>query len=377
MAHNQSTIMPYSQMKAMWSVTKASLRSTTRNVSAIVFSFIFPFVFIMIFGFLGNSGGMQTFNLVLEKGSDTNNLIYQHLKSSPGVKMFTDYDSTLVAQEQQKGKIAAIINISKTQNDAQPYAISMRSTTASNNKWPQVKSMIESTIALMDKEVYPNSPTYAKFSFDAEKDIAVIRQYKTIDFILPGQLGFSLMSAAIFGVAFMFFHLRKTLVLKRFYATPISRQYIILGEGLSRVIFQMITAVTIILVGHYIFGFTLINGWITVVEMLVLSFIGLMVFMGLGFFISGIAKSESTIPPLANLITLPQFLLGETFFSIDVFPSWLQPIARIMPLTYLNNALRSVAFEGLHLWQILPQIGVLLLWGVIGYFLASRTFKWD
>ncbi len=65
------------------------------------------------------------------------------------------------------------------------------------------------------------------------------REYTMIDFILPGMLGFSLLSAAVFGVAFVFFNLRQTLVLKRFYATPINRKNIVFGEGLSRVMFSV------------------------------------------------------------------------------------------------------------------------------------------
>jgi ABC-2 type transport system permease protein len=76
-----------------------------------------------------------------------------------------------------------------------------------------------------------------------------------IDFILPGMLGFSLLSAAVFGVAFLFFSLRQQLVLKRYYATPISKKYIVLGEGLARVIFQLITAVVIIGIGKLVFSF--------------------------------------------------------------------------------------------------------------------------
>jgi len=190
-------------------------------------------------------------------------------------------------------------------------------------------------------------------------------------------LGFSLLSSGVFGVAFMFFSLRNTLVLKRFFATPISRTYIVLGEGLSRVIFQMVTAIVIILAGRFMFGFTLINGMQTFLEMLFLSFIGLLVFMGFGFIVSGLAKSDSTIPPFANLITLPQFLLGGTFFSIDAFPKWLQPISRAMPLTHLNTAMRSVAFEGQNLWNIRTEIGILLLWGIAVYIVAIKVFKWE
>jgi ABC-2 type transport system permease protein len=175
----------------------------------------------------------------------------------------------------------------------------------------------------------------------------------------------------------MFFNLRNTLVLKRFFATPISRTYIILGEGLARVLFQMLTAIVIIGAGNLIFGFTLIHGFTTLLEMLVLSFIGLVVFMGLGFIVSGLATSDSTIPPFANLLTLPQFLLGGTFFSVDVFPKWLQPISRALPLTHLNTAMRAVAFEGRNLWDVKSEIGILLLWGVIVYAVAVKVFKWE
>jgi ABC-2 type transport system permease protein len=121
----------------------------------------------------------------------------------------------------------------------------------------------------------------------------------------------------------------------------------------------------------------LVHGFRTLFEMLFLSFIGLLIFMGFGFIVSGLAKSDSTIPPFANLITLPQFLLGGTFFSVDAFPKWLQPISKALPLTHLNAAMRSVAFEGLNLWDIRNEIGILLLWGVVVYVLAVKAFKWE
>jgi ABC-2 type transport system permease protein len=178
-------------------------------------------------------------------------------------------------------------------------------------------------------------------------------------------------------VAFLFFSLRQTLVLKRFFATPISRTYIVLGEGLSRVLFQMITSVVILSIGYFFFGFTLVHGLLTFLELLVLSFLGLMVFMGFGFIESGIAKSESTIPPLANIVTLPQFLLAGTFFPVDVFPKWLQPLCNMLPLTHLNNAMRKVAFEGAHLGNCYKEIGILVVWGIVAYTIAVKVFKWE
>jgi ABC-2 type transport system permease protein len=110
---------------------------------------------------------------------------------------------------------------------------------------------------------------------------------------------------------------------------------------------------------------------------MVLSFLALLVFMGFGFIVSGVAKNETMIPPVANMVTLPQFLLAGTFFSIDVFPSWLQPICRTLPLTHFNDAMRKIAFEGAHLGDCLFQISALAVWGLIVYAVAVKVFKWE
>jgi ABC-2 type transport system permease protein len=367
----------YSQVKAMLSITKASLRSIFRSPSAVVFSFVFPFIFIIVFGFIGNNGGVPVYKIVLDKNCDTANAFFDSIKTSKRISIVSFADSATQKRELEKGKLAAVLNIQKTGKDFPAFLYSIKSTNASDDQWPVLRDVLISIANKLSDVKYPERPTYANLQFNYVKDISTIREYKTIDFILPGQLGFSLLSSGVFGVAFMFFSLRNTLVLKRFFATPISRTHIILGEGLARVIFQMITAIVIILVGYFLFGFTLVNGVRTLMEMLVLSFIGLLVFMGLGFIVSGLAKNESTIPPFANLITLPQFLLGGTFFSVAAFPKWLQPISKALPLTHLNTAMRAVAFEGQNLWDVKNEIGILLLWGVIVYVIAIKVFKWE
>lgn len=361
----------------MLAITKASLRSIFRSPSAIVFSFAFPFIFIIVFGFIGGGNGMQSIKIVMDPSADTTNVLYTALKNTNTVRIIKFENDAALKEAQSKGNFAGIVNIKKNTEGPYPYKIELKSTTASNDRWPQLRSMLISTINAVSDSTFKNRPAIAQLDFDYKRDIAVIREYKTIDFILPGQLGFSLLSAGVFGVAFTFFNLRNQLILKRFFATPVSRTFIVLGEGLSRVIFQMITAIVIIGAGYLFFDFTLINGVTTFLAMLFLSFIGLNIFMGFGFIVSGLAKSESTIPPFANMITLPQFLLGGTFFSADAFPKWLQPISKAMPLTHLNTAMRSVAFEGQSLWQVKAEIGILVLWAVAVYIIATKVFKWE
>ena len=366
---------PYSQLKAMLAITKASLRAIFRSPSAVIFGFAFPLIFILVFGFIG--GGGVSVKIFLKNIKDTNNnLLKNGLLKNPSVRLVKNLTDSEARKEVAKGNIAAIIQIDSipVANGNYQYIIKTTTSSASMDKYPILQSQLGSVIRQADEKIFPNKPTIAKI--DQQPDLPG-RQYKTIDFILPGQLGFSLLSAGVFGVAFMFFNLRNTLVLKRFFATPIQRTYIVLGEGLSRVLFQLLTAVVIIVIGYFAFGFTLVHGLQTFLQMMLLSFIGLLVFMAFGFIVSGLATSDSTIPPFANLITLPQFLLAGTFFPVDRFPGWLQIIAKVLPLTHLNTAMRSVAFEGLSLWDVKTEIGILLLWGIVAYALAIKVFRWE
>lgn len=365
---------PYSQLKAMLAITRASLRAIFRSPSAVIFSFAFPLIFILVFGFIGGNSRVNL-RVAFDPTGDTTNLLYPVIRKTSGITVVNKSPEE-IRVDLEKGRITAIVKIIPNTNTRAAYSIHLTTSDAANQQNLMVlTSLFDGIIKGINESQYPDLKTYAA----VEKEVVKIpgRVYRSIDFILPGQLGFSLLNAGVFGVAFVFFSLQQTLVLKRFFATPIKRSYILFGEGLSRVIFQMITAIVILLIGNLAFGFTLVHGWVTFLELLVLSFVGLVVFMGFGFVVSGLAKNESSIPPFANLITLPQFLLAGTFFSIEAFPSWLQPICKVLPLTHLNDAMRNVAFEGAHLTDCGKQLGILGIWMIIAYGVAIKVFRWE
>jgi ABC-2 type transport system permease protein len=362
---------PYSNTKATLAIAKASFRSITRTPSAVVFSLAFPLIFILVFGFIG--GGGVSIDLGVAKGTDTISPVYVALKNTKVIHLVHDQSAAEMQLSLQKGNLDAVISIQKNKYGKPPYTVNITYTKASLAKGDILKSILNTIFYRVNTSGQNSPPPVAEL----RESTIHGREYKTIDFILPGQLGFALLSTGVFGTAFVFLGLRITLVLKRFFATPVKRSSIILGEALARISFSLIGALFIILIGRFAFGFTLIHGFVTVINMLILSVIGLIVFMGFGFTVSGIVKSESSIPPVANIITLPQFLLSGTFFSINVFPAWLQPISRALPLTYLNDAMRKVAFEGAGLGDVTHQLLVLGIWFVIIYTIAIKTFKWE
>ncbi len=162
------------------------------------------------------------------------------------------------------------------------------------------------------------------------------------------------------------------MVLKRIFAAPINPFSYLLGEMVSRLLFQVICFIVIVAIGHYAFHFTLVNGLLTFMEMLLLSVPGLIIFTGIGFFISGIIRNESSIAPVANTITVPQILLCGLFFPIDNYPQWLHSFCELLPLTFLVDGLRKIAFEGAHIWQIPYQVSG---FAYLGYYYHPYLFK--
>lgn len=363
----------YSQLTAMWAIAKASLRAIMKSPSSIVFSIAFPLIFIIIFGFLGGSGPSIT--IAFDQNSDTSssNPIILGLKQVPNIKI-SRLPKQQVEENLSKGRITAVLSITSNPDSSQPrYTVHIKSSTAGVDRISILRSIIQTSIVNAEYNIQGKKSSFATISEEQTQG----RIYRTIDFILPGQLGFSLLSTGVFGIAFMLFNLRETLVLKRYYASPIKKGYILLGEGLARIIFQLFVCVFILLLGKYFFKFTLVNGWLTFAELLVLSIVGIMVFMGFGFFISGVSRNMNAIPVLTNLIGFPQFLLSGTFFPTDNFPLWLKPVADALPLKHLNDAMRNVAFEGSHLNDCGKQLGILAIWTVVMYVLSVKVYRWD
>ncbi len=366
---------PYSQTRALWAITRASFKAIFGNPSAIIFSILFPIIFVLIFGAFGSGGGMS-YKIALTQKIDTADHFYIGLMQIPGVKIIEYSDTGLLRKDLVKGKLTAIVEVKKETDSVGKfhYQVSVRSTTASANTINQFKQALDFVKLNLEKAQNDNYESYVDVE---EPVIEVVRKYRQIDFILPGQLGFSILFSTLFGIAFTFFNLREQLVLKRFYASPVKKINILLGVGMSRLFFQVLSVVVLLLFGHFFMNFTLQNGIFTFLSIINMTLIMLFLLMGVGLIFSSIVKSDTSIPLLINLFGFPQMMLSGTFFPIDVFPKWLQEICRLLPLTQYNDAVRKISFEGLSILECWKEIGILGIWMVIIYAIATKVLKWE
>lgn len=362
----------YSQARATWAITRASLKSMFRSPQSVFFSIFFPIVLIVIFGAL-SGGGSLSVDVAFDKNSDTANIVYQALKSSPLIYEEKASEDSLV-EMMKKGQVTAILLVQKISKpgEKERFNVHITSSSASQRQLPSLLSVINGELAKLEKEEVQASSVANVTTEQVEG-----RAYKLIDFYLPGMIGFSMIGSAVFGVAFLFFNLRETLVLKRLYASPVKRLNIIFAETFARVIFQVVTVVVLILFGKFLYGFTLAHGIITFLEMIVVCLLALLVFMGAGFVISSLAKNQNVIPIYSNLFMFPQYFLSGTFFPKGALPKGIQWLVEILPLTALNDALRKISFEGDGLLAAGRQMGILAIWGVVVYLIAAKVFKWE
>ena len=107
-----------------------------------------------------------------------------------------------------------------------------------------------------------------------------------------------------------------------------------------------------------------------------MAVIASLVFLNIGFCIGSVAKTQQAIMAIGNIVIFPQIVLSGVFYPIDAMPGIVQPLAQVLPLTFVVSGLRDIAVAGETLVQIVPSLIGMAVWFVIGFALATRMFVW-
>jgi ABC-2 type transport system permease protein len=210
-----------------------------------------------------------------------------------------------------------------------------------------------------------------------------------LDTLAPVVVGFFVYFFVFILTGISFLRERVGGTLERLLATPVSRAEIVLGYSLG---FSFFATLQIALVLAFVLGrfdipaigplpaFAIGLGVHIIGNPLIAYVIVLVLGIGavsLGIFISTFARTELQILQFIPIVIVPQGLLGGFFWPIDQLPDLLQPVARILPVTYAIDGLRHVMIAGADLGsgQVLLDLGVLV--GIAAFFviLAAATIR--
>jgi ABC-2 type transport system permease protein len=211
----------------------------------------------------------------------------------------------------------------------------------------------------------------------------------TLDTLAPVVVGFFVYFFVFVLTGISFLRERVGGTLERLLATPVSRAEIVLGYSLG---FGFFATLQVTLVLAFVLArlqipavgplpeFAIGLGVRTIGNPLIAYLLVLILGLGavsLGIFLSTFARSELQILEFIPLVIVPQGVLGGFFWPIDQLPGLLQPVARILPVTYAIDGLRQVMIAGADLasGQVLLDLGVLAGIAAVFMVLAASTIR--
>jgi ABC-2 type transport system permease protein len=199
------------------------------------------------------------------------------------------------------------------------------------------------------------------------------RGSRYIDFVLPGLLGMNLMGSGIWGIGFAIVDQRAKRLLKRFMATPMSRAEYLASFLFSRLFFLVLEVIALLGFGVLVFGVPLRGSVLALAAICLLATVS---FGAIGLLVSSRARTTEGVAGLMNLVMIPMWIFSGVFFSSSNFPSAVQPVIKLLPLTAVNDALRANMLEGASLAAVSSEFLVMAGWLVLSFVLALKLFRW-
>jgi ABC-type multidrug transport system permease subunit len=195
-----------------------------------------------------------------------------------------------------------------------------------------------------------------------------------IDWVIPGLIGMNLMSTGMWGLGFDIVQARQRKRLKRLISTPMRKRDFMLAQILARLVFIAIEVPPIVLFARFAFGVRIAG---SVLSLAVVVVMGAMTFSGVGLLASSRAKTIEGVSGILNVVMMPMFVLSGVFFSASRYPAVVQPVIRALPLTALNDALRTIYNDGQPITAAAVPLAILAAWMVASFAAALRLFRWQ
>lgn len=341
-------------MKPFLSITLTTLKMLFRNKQSLFFTWFLPLCLMLIIGYVTRSNDVSIrLGVVYDHTNAGTQAIVDAMSAVDALEVTTDTKELETAALQDNKRDVVIEIPNATPNEIKVYE---------NPSNPS-----QSAIGKMIVQQFFQPPSAVIFTTETISG----KPARYIDFLVPGIISMTIMQLGIFGTAFAIVDAKQKGVLKRIIATPIRPWQYVLGNMLARLILSMTQAGILITVAWLVFDVHF-NHWGWLLSLIVL---GNIVFLSLGLFVSGLAKTVESVPVLANLIAFPMLLLGGIFFPTDNLPDWLRLMVEKLPIAVLADLMRSTVTLDKGLSEVYVQLLILISWAIVTLVLANHFFR--
>jgi ABC-2 type transport system permease protein len=97
-------------------------------------------------------------------------------------------------------------------------------------------------------------------------------------------------------------------------------------------------------------------------------------YVGLGLLLSSLILVFRTAGPLSTAVLTASMFLGGVYYPSQVIPTWVQGIARVIPLTYGLRAVRRIMLKGDPVASVAGEVQVLVLMAALSLLAGGIAF---
>jgi ABC transporter DrrB family efflux protein len=191
---------------------------------------------------------------------------------------------------------------------------------------------------------------------------------------VPGILVMFIMMIALSGGSLSVFLERKSGVLKRLAATPLTRKEIILGKWLGKWFITLLQMLYGMLIGWLLFKIHWGNhlGAIVFILLLWAAFNA-----ALAVLLGSFAQSEGQVSAIATISSLLLAALGGCWWPIEITPQWMQNLANFLPTGWIMDAMHKLMYFGGQLQDVSLHMLAMVILSLTAVTIAFNKFKFS
>jgi ABC-2 type transport system permease protein len=191
-------------------------------------------------------------------------------------------------------------------------------------------------------------------------------------FMVPALIGMILQLMTSMLTATSIVRERERGTIEQLIVTPIRSGELVLGKILPYVLLAFFDMLEILVVGTVWFDVPIRGG---LGLLLLLSGLFLISSLGMGLFISTVARTQQEAMMLTYFTLLPTIFLSGFFFPLAAMPPLLQVVSYLIPLRYYLVIIRSVLLKGVGLGSLVPEVAALTLMALAWMGIAALRFR--
>lgn len=201
---------------------------------------------------------------------------------------------------------------------------------------------------------------------------------RPVDHLLPGTIALAIVASGLVNLGIATAYERSHGVLKRLGGSPLPSWGLLAAKAAALVVLELVQVALLLGIAAAAFGWSPGPAWSPILALMAVL-LGTLAFAGLGLLLAGTLRAEATLA-LANGLFLAFLMLGGLIVPVDQLPSWLQPLAAVLPATALAEVLRLALDSAVPpggIGAAAAPLAILGAWALAATFLTARLFRWE